>query len=456
MVGGGEVLRDEQIFLAHKCANPTKYAPAADSLTEDARLQLGRFPPTPVQLQVWDDLCHVAPTLSFTRPAKYMYRSVAQFSAWALARAQDTSIAIPINEASATSVSHSDSTDSSQDTARNGPGTAVGKAGDPLPPFKNHMIRQRVTRHGTIFPLEPESELPACILKPQDVGVIQAGPVRSWLETRARWDARYAKEKRKVHKRMAREMAEGYLVFGDGETPPPSALAGRRRRHAAKASWRERKKKGVGLAIWSLWGSAHDKAREMASAPAGKEGSVGKGDQAPRSRSGRTGAMSHQGVTDENQASEATSPSGTTDALQKETPALSGTTELDNETSVVSERRGTVVEDLLKERKEKEEENRRLLGPGHAVTGVAGRRPTVDGVSMPFSLGGGTAGSSIVTLNSEDVASPRASRAGDSLTGASVSREGFRGGESSLKGVGIEDDGKRPSSGVLRATETPA
>jgi hypothetical protein len=45
-------------------------------------------------LQVWDDLCHVAPTLSFTRPAKYMYRSIAQFGAWALARAQKTEIEI--------------------------------------------------------------------------------------------------------------------------------------------------------------------------------------------------------------------------------------------------------------------------------------------------------------------------------------------------------------------------
>ena len=50
--------------------------------------------PTDVQLQVWDDLCHVAPTLSFTRPAKYMYRSIAQFGAWTLARAQKTEIEI--------------------------------------------------------------------------------------------------------------------------------------------------------------------------------------------------------------------------------------------------------------------------------------------------------------------------------------------------------------------------
>lgn len=166
--------------------------------------------------------------------------------------------------------------------------------------------------------------------------------------------------------------------------------------------------------------------------------------------------MSYRGVTDENQTGETTSSSGTSDALRKETSALSGTTALDKETSVVSGRRGTVVEGLLKERKEKEEENEKLLGPGHTVTGVAGRRPTVEGVAMPFSLGGGgTAGSSMVTLNSEDAASPRASRAGDNLTGVSIGRES-RGGESSLKGVGDEKEGERPGSAVLRATEAAA
>lgn len=92
------MLRDEQIFLAHKAAHPAKYRPGDAFLDEDptghSRDQINRWKPTDVQLQVWDDLCHVAPTLSFTRPAKYMYRSVAQFGAWALARAQKTEIEI--------------------------------------------------------------------------------------------------------------------------------------------------------------------------------------------------------------------------------------------------------------------------------------------------------------------------------------------------------------------------
>ena len=97
-VGGGEMLRDEQIYLAHKAANPAKYPPGDAFLDESPhdhnRDQVNKWKPTDVQLQVWDDLCHVAPTLSFTRPAKYMYRSIAQFGAWALARAQKTEIDI--------------------------------------------------------------------------------------------------------------------------------------------------------------------------------------------------------------------------------------------------------------------------------------------------------------------------------------------------------------------------
>lgn len=109
MTGGGEMLRDEQIYLAHKAANPTKYPPG-DAYLDDShnRDQVNRWQPTDVQLQVWDDLCHVAPTLSFTRPAKYMYRSIAQFGAWTLARAQKTAIEI-LDDDDVSVISKSDS-----------------------------------------------------------------------------------------------------------------------------------------------------------------------------------------------------------------------------------------------------------------------------------------------------------------------------------------------------------
>lgn len=116
VVGGGEILRDEQIYLAHKCANPSQYLPPEEFLDDKAREQIKKYKPTDVQLQVWDDLCHVAPTLSFTRPAKYMYRSVAQFGAWALARAQKTEIEI-LDDDDISVISHSTS-DSDVEEAR--------------------------------------------------------------------------------------------------------------------------------------------------------------------------------------------------------------------------------------------------------------------------------------------------------------------------------------------------
>ena len=272
VTGGGEVLRDEQIYLAHKAAHPSQYPPGDAYLDEypEARDLIAKWKPTDVQLQVWDDLCHVAPTLSFTRPAKFMYRSIAQFGAWLLARAQKTEIEIMdddemslISEGSDTeSESDIDKPKQTKTTMKNGVaqgGTAakdqVGKAGDALPPFKNHMIRQRVDRHGHIFPLDPPPSMPALQMSANEIGVIKSGPVEKWLNAKRQWDQKYAREKRKVQKQRAKEMAKGFQGFGNDEVPPPSALAGRRGLSMPKE---EKKKKSWGMSMWSLWGSSHD------------------------------------------------------------------------------------------------------------------------------------------------------------------------------------------------------
>lgn len=274
LTGGGEMLRDEQIYLAHKAANPTKYPPGDAFLDESPhdhnRNQVNRWKPTDVQLQVWEDLCHVAPTLSFTRPAKYMYRSIAQFGAWSLARAQHTEIDIlDDDDVSVISRSESDNEDGVANTDGTNGSKAklekvserlsvgqVGKAGDPLPPFKNHMIRQKIDRHGNVFPLEPASELASCNLDPGEIGVIKEGPVKKWMAAKREWDTKFASAKRRVQKQRAKEMATGYQSFGDGEVPPPSALAGRRK---TGEDLREKKnKKSMGLSMWSGWGSKHD------------------------------------------------------------------------------------------------------------------------------------------------------------------------------------------------------
>lgn len=115
------------------------------------------------------------------------------------------------------------------------------------------MIRQRVTRHGVIFPLPPSSQLPGCTMDRNLVGVVKQGPVKKWLEKKGQWDSRYASTKKKVHKQFAKDLAAGYEGFGAGEFPPPSALAGRRKKQGA-TKIKEKKKKSMGLAMWSLWG----------------------------------------------------------------------------------------------------------------------------------------------------------------------------------------------------------
>ncbi|KAJ9613931.1 hypothetical protein H2200_002067 [Cladophialophora chaetospira] len=271
LTGGGEILRDEQIYLAHKMANPSKYplGSAYQARYDPDGNILKRYKPTPVQLQVWDDLCHVAPTLSFTRPAKYMYRSIAQFGAWVLAKAQKRAIEIvdDDNISIISSLSDSDSqadgdlassTDSMAraklDASR--PTGSIGRSGDPIPLFENHMIRQRIDRHGRIYPLAEPHDLPALQMDPDDVGVIKPGPVRKWLEAKSMWDTRYATARRRVQKERVKILASGkYIGFEAGEHPPPSALAGRR---TDKDVTVKKKKKSYGLAMWSMWGSKHD------------------------------------------------------------------------------------------------------------------------------------------------------------------------------------------------------
>ncbi|CAK7264871.1 hypothetical protein SEPCBS119000_001224 [Sporothrix epigloea] len=279
LAGGGELLRDEQIYTAHKCADPVRYAAPEASLSDEAKAQIARYPPTDVQLQVWDDLCHVAPTLSFTRPAKFMYRSIAQFGAWALARAQQTAIDIVDDDAiSIISTSSSvlqipadgpspthppepaNEKTSKGNTGDTISGEHIGKAGDPLPPFENHIIRQRVTRHGLILALAPATELPGtkmALVHPELVGVPKQGPVDKWTAANSQWSSRYSRDASKVLKKRLRDATVGFETFGPGEHPPPSALAARIK-IGEDLSDRGPRKQNRGLALWANWSSKHD------------------------------------------------------------------------------------------------------------------------------------------------------------------------------------------------------
>jgi acetyl esterase/lipase len=294
-VGGGELLCDEQIYFAHKAANPTAFPPSPEIMARyDPNGEiLHKYSPTKVQLQVWDDVCHVTHTLAWTKPAKYMYRSVAQFGAWALARAQKT--AIDIDEGYSTSGSDEEIEYDSADeqdpgslqvpihisTAPNasnvsrlrGPVTTtlenvirIGKAGDPLPAFEDHMIRQRVDRNGNIYPLDPISLIAALRLAPSEIGVMKESPVHRWRERQEKWNKKYAREKAAVNKRREEMEAKGMMPGMEGETPPPTALVrrwvGEKEMKGGRLTGgdeRKRRSKGVGLKWWTGWGSKQDK-----------------------------------------------------------------------------------------------------------------------------------------------------------------------------------------------------
>lgn len=267
MVGGGEVLRDEQVYTAHKAANPSAYplpATYRSSYDPEDRL-LHKYKPTPVQLQVWDDLCHVAPTLSFTRPAKYMYRAVAQFSAWALSRAQKRAITITRDIGTSSSES-SDSEDDQHPQTQPEKHRSylldghIGKAGDPLPHFQNHMIRHQVDRHGNTSDLPAVDELNAMSMSTDLIGTVKEGPIKRWMHAKQQWDKKYSSHRREVHKlRIKAHQASlsRQLAWPDGENPPPSALI-RRKDDDDILKEKHRSKKSVGLGVWSNWGSKHD------------------------------------------------------------------------------------------------------------------------------------------------------------------------------------------------------
>lgn len=269
LTGGGELLRDEQIYLAHKAARPLEYPPSEEYLENhpEGRKLLSECIPTYIQLQVWDDLCHVAPTLSFTKPAKHMYRSIARFGAWALGWDQKRNVYIRNDDEPALISSVSDDDVRNSEQGRRllpNPASAehVKRAGDPLPHFTDNMIRERVNRHGIIRPLEDPSLLSALTMPANEIGVIKPRPVLKWTEAKQIWDKRYAKEAQKVRKQRANENAAGFQEFfqdGRPERPPPSALAGRRGPLMPKEGKEGiQRSKSWGMSLWSIWGGAHD------------------------------------------------------------------------------------------------------------------------------------------------------------------------------------------------------
>jgi hypothetical protein len=270
----------------------------------------------------------------------------------------------------------------------------VGKAGDPLPHFKRHMIRQRVDRHGRTYELEPESELPACNLSPGDIGVIKAGPVKKWMAAKREWDTKFASAKRRVQKQRAKDMAEGYRQFGDGEVPPPSALAGRRK---TGENLKEAKKtKSMGMSMWALWGSKHDE----------KAMSNEKAAESPETVvvSPKTGTSAQIAEEKADASMKVPRPSASRSRSRRRTV----TDEHQTEQYDVDE--NTSAADLLALRTKHAEAQSQGSSTGtpailvHSPTNEGDdfdrRRPKAGGIALPFSLGNHDASASMTTLTS--------------------------------------------------------
>ncbi|TWU77676.1 hypothetical protein ED733_008227 [Metarhizium rileyi] len=377
LVGGGEILRDEQIYVAHKCAHPRKYAPPLERLSERELELLEKYKPT------------------FTRPAKFMYRSIAQFGAWALARAQKRGIEILYDD-DISVISNSDAEVSqsihneNEEKRQNEQGETgqVGKAGDPLPHFINHMIRQRVTRHGVTLPLAAETELPGCCMNASDIGIAKEDMVKRWEATKKQWDNRYSYFKMKVHKKIMKEMVIGFQDWGPNEYPPPTALAGRRLIRSEVAEGK--KTKSMGLALWSFWGSKHDglavEREEEADKTSDTQDVSGVEDE--------RGASSYQDVKSQQ-------PGSSKQVIGSRHRSRRRIVIDEHQTDDTGTDNDTPVAHLIMQRKEQEAARPGLLSPSYVPeTGVAGKRPFLDGIALPFSLGKDAETASMITLNS--------------------------------------------------------
>lgn len=66
------------------------------------------------------------------------------------------------------------------------------------------MIRERVSTRGEIRPLEPESELSAFQIAPEDVGAIPELSIRRYMDGKAKYDKKFASTTKQIEKQRQR------------------------------------------------------------------------------------------------------------------------------------------------------------------------------------------------------------------------------------------------------------
>ncbi|KAF8914168.1 Alpha/Beta hydrolase protein [Gymnopilus junonius] len=251
--GDGEALRDEIVYLAHKAANPSEY-PTRKGVLWEARRQkenVEKFTkPTRVHLQIFDGMCHVLTVFTFTRSAKYAYKSIAAFVQHVTQHDADYLELHPFPESEQVAelqkqkrarkaeihtkeglesnrhyhsepvqdTLHQTKLDVQQVTHR--PDTHLALENEEiaedrsqfsadLPYIRSRfLIRERVDVNGNTRAMEPKEQLQALQLKPSEIGVLKEAPALRWEEGQKKWDKRYARSAKRVHKQKAHYAAK--------------------------------------------------------------------------------------------------------------------------------------------------------------------------------------------------------------------------------------------------------
>lgn len=338
----------------------------------------------------------------------------------------------------------------------------IGKAGEVLPPFQNHMIRQRVTRHGIIFPLAPSSQLPGCTMASELVGVVKEGPVKKWLAQKNEWDKRFASTKKKNQKKFLQDLIIGYEGFGEGELPPPSALAGRRLKGGNEVMGTKKRVRSMGMAMWSGWGSKHDRNTMVREEKADRVGDRSVETTAATGEDGQ-GARSYGDIKRQSTAKPSSPPGNQRSrsrrvSVRDERQTGEGDFDVDEDTPVA---------ELLSRREERETGLQPppplpqiLTSAAHTPDvgiGSTGKRPYVDGIAVPFSIkkdGAETASMMTLTSNMSQGGGPASRTISPSLWTGRDSGEVVGGWRNS--DVDGDGDEQYVDGGITPAFETPA
>lgn len=174
----------------------------------------------------------------------------------------------------ATAVSDGESDESSDEDGSSAPdkhsATQIRVRGQAPKWGPRSIVAQRVSTHGLVSPMEPDSEVPA--LRPElrdQVGRVRGnGPLEKWLLKRQEWDDKYKKELDEFRSIRSKDRAaaekSGFLtnVLGD-ENIPLSALAGLNDREMARKVGRSvdepTHKTSVPLLLWMSAAEKADK-----------------------------------------------------------------------------------------------------------------------------------------------------------------------------------------------------